>query len=128
MTPDPLPAPGRRGIYPSMSIANAPAAERRARPAQSPPPGKGLNRVGLLDQLSALHEMLSGDAAAFRRAAIGTLQAALAAGRGEARRALEAGGTGRACAETLSAQIDDLLHVALDMATRWLSPPPAGAA
>jgi len=112
-----------------MSVASAPAAERRPRvPRSSPPSGKGLDRAGLLDELSALHERHSGDTAAFRRAAIATLQTALAAGRDEARKALEAGGAGRACAETLSAQIDDLLPVALEMATRWLSPPPPGAA
>src|SRR5208282_2081821 len=125
--PDPLSATSGGEIYSSMSIANAPAAERRPARA-SPPSSKGLDRVGLLDQLSALHKKHSEDPAAFRRAAIATLQAALAAGRGEARRALEAGGPGRACAETLSAEIDDLLRVALEMATRWLAPPPPGAA
>ncbi len=54
--------------------------------------------------------------------AIAVLQEALDKGRAEARKALEAGGTGRACAETLSAQIDDLLRVALELAVRWLSP------
>ena len=54
------------------------------------------------------------------------LEAALASGRNQARRALEAGGSGKGCAETLSAQTDDLLRVALDMVVRRLSPPPAG--
>ncbi len=108
-----------------MSIANSPTAERRAR--SSPPSGRGLDRAGLLDELSHLHKKYSGDPAGFRRAAIANLQAALAAGRNEARRALEAGGTGRTCAETLSAQIDDLLRVALDMAVRWFAPPPPDA-
>ncbi len=109
-----------------MSIANAPAAERPRVPRSSHPSAKGLDRQRLLDELAALHETYSGDAAAFRRAAIAVLQRALAAGREEARRALEAGGKGRACAETLSAEIDDLLCVALDMATLWLSQAPAG--
>ncbi len=106
-----------------MSIANAPASERRPR-SPPPPPGKGLDRAVLLEDLAAFHKEHEADPVAFRRAAIASLQAALAAGRAEARKTLEAGGTGRACAETLSAQIDDLLRVVLEMATRWLSPPP----
>ncbi len=112
-----------------MSIANAPAIERRSRaPRAAPLSGKGLDRASLLDVLAALHERNSGDPAAFRLAAVATLQAALARGRDEARKSLEAGGTGRACAETLSAQVDDLLGVALDLAARWLAPARAGAA
>jgi [protein-PII] uridylyltransferase len=109
-----------------MSIANAPAAERRTR--SSPLPGKGLDREALLEDLAALREKHEADTVAFRRAAIASLQAALAAGRAAAREALEAGGTGRACAEGLSAEIDDLLRVALDLATRWLAPPPPNTA
>jgi [protein-PII] uridylyltransferase len=112
-----------------MSIASAPPAERRPRLARSlPTSSKAVDRAGLLDELSALHETHSADPGAFRRAAMAILQAALAAGRDHARRALEAGGAGRACAETLSAQIDDLLRVALEMTTRWLAPPPRNAA
>jgi len=112
-----------------MSIDNAPVAERPLRPARPPhPPGKGLDRAALLDEISTLHEKLSAEPVAFRRAAIASLQATLAAGRAEARRALEEGGTGRACAETLSAEMDDLLRVALEMTVRWLAPPPAGTA
>ena len=106
-----------------MAVANAPAIERRSRsPRIAPAPGKSLERANLLDELAALHNRHSGDPGSFRRAAITTLRAALARGREEARKALEAGGTGRACAETLSAQIDDLLRVALDLAARWLAP------
>ena len=54
------------------------------------------------------------------------MQAALVEGRNEAREALEAGGTGRACAETLSAQMDDLLRTALDIASRFLAPASGG--
>ncbi len=106
-----------------MSIANVSVTERRSRSSRSAPPShKGLDRTGLVEKLAALHEMHSGDADAFRRAAIVTLATALAEGRNEARRELEAGGTGRGCAEALSAQIDDLLHVALDVCARWLAP------
>ena len=107
-----------------MSYAHSPALERRSR--APPPPSKGVERAKLLEKLTLLHERLSGDPAAFRRAAIEMLQAALASGRDEARIALEDGGTGRACAEALSAQTDDLLRVALEMSARWLAPAQPG--
>ena len=96
------------------------------RAARAAPPSKGVERAKLLEKLTLLHERLSGDPAAFRRAAIEMLQAALASGRDEARIALEDGGTGRACAEALSAQTDDLLRVALEMSARWLAPAQPG--
>ena len=106
-----------------MSYAHAPALERRSRaPRAAPTPPKGVERAKLLAKLAIQHERLSGDPAAFRRAAIEMLQAALTSGRDEARKALEDGGTGRACAETLSAQTDDLLRVVLEMSARWLAP------
>ena len=52
--------------------------------------------------------------------------AALASGRNEARKALEEGGTGRACAEALSAQTDDLLRVVLEISARWLASAQSG--
>ncbi|MGA8445753.1 MAG: [protein-PII] uridylyltransferase [Roseiarcus sp.] len=107
-----------------MSYAHSPALERRSH--APPPPTKGVERAKLLEKLALLHERLSGDPAAFRRAAIEMLQAALASGRDEARVALEDGGTGRACAEALSAQTDDLLRVALEMSARWLAPAQPG--
>ena len=64
--------------------------------------------------------------AAFRRAAVETLRAALDAGRSEARAALEAGGTGRACAEMLSSETDELMRVGLEMSVRWLVPGRSG--
>ena len=110
-----------------MSYAHSPALERRSRaPRAPPPPSKGVERAKLLEKLTLLHERLSGDPAASRRAAIEMLQAALASGRDEARMALEDGGTGRACAEALSGQTDDLLRVALEMSARWLAPAQPG--
>ena len=102
-----------------MSDAHVPAVERRSRAA---PALKGVERAKLLDELASLYEENAGDAVAFRRAAVETLRVALDAGRDEARRALEAGGTGRACAETLSAETDELLRVGLEMSARWLAP------
>jgi [protein-PII] uridylyltransferase len=99
-----------------MSDAHAPALEHR-----SPSAPKGVERAKLLDELAALYERHSGDAAAFRRVAVETLRAAMDAGRDEARCALEAGGTGRACAERLSAETDELLQVALELSARWLA-------
>ena len=113
-----------------MSFAHAPALERRSRSARAaraaPPPPDGVDRGKILEKLSLLHEQHSGDPAAFRRAAIEMLQAALAFGRDEARKALEDGGTGRGCAEALSGQTDDLLRVVLEMSARWLSPAEPG--
>ena len=106
-----------------MSDAQAPAVERRSRAA----PLKGVERTKLLDQFSALDKQHSGDPAAFRRAAVETLRVAMDAGRDEARRALEAGGTGRACAEMLSAETDELLRLGLEMSARWLAPAQSGA-
>src|SRR5271166_520507 len=109
-----------------MSVANVVAVERGSRSARAAASaGKAFDREKLLKELSALHARQRGDAAAFRSAAMPMLQAALTAGREEARKVLEAGGTGRACAEMLSAQMDDLLRVALDVAARWLAPAPA---
>ena len=109
-----------------MSTSSAPAVERRSRSARAAPPPKGDESEKLLDKLAALHERHSGDVAAFRRAAIEALQAALASGRDEARKALEDGGTGRACAEALSAETDELLRVVLEMSARWLAPAEPG--
>jgi len=107
-----------------MSIDEAPSIERRSRVRVPAHPAHGLNSAKLIAELEVLHARHAGDRDAFRRAAIALLQAALAEGKAEARKALEAGGTGRACAETLSAQIDDLLRVALELSSRWLAPAP----
>jgi len=110
-----------------MSEAHAPAVERRPRgPRAASSPPKGVERARLLEELAALHQRHSGDAAGFRRVALETLRAALASGRDEARRALEEGGTGRGCAERLSAETDELLRVALEISARWLSPAEPG--
>ena len=102
-----------------MSVMTAPAAERRSRVHL--PAGKWLDRAALLDELAALRRKTPGDAA-FRCAAVTALQSALQKGRDEARKALEGGGSGRACAEALSDQVDELLSVALEVVTRWLAP------
>jgi [protein-PII] uridylyltransferase len=112
-----------------MSVVQAPAVEGRSRPARpSAAAHKGLDRAKIFGRLSELHRQFSDDLVAFRRAAIAALQDGVAEGRAEARRALEAGGTGRACAEALSAQIDDLLRLSLDMAAHWLATAPGGGA
>ena len=105
-----------------MSVVAASTVERRSRGARtSHPVGRGVERAKLIDQLAALRDAHSDDGV-FRRLAIDALHEALEKGRSEARKALEAGGTGRACAETLSAQVDDLLRVAIELAVRWLAP------
>jgi [protein-PII] uridylyltransferase len=107
-----------------MSEAEVPAVERRARGA--PPSLKGVERAKLLDELASLHDQHPNDPAEFRRAAVETLRTTLDSGRDEARRALEAGGTGRACAERLSAETDELLRVGLEISARWLAPAAPG--
>ncbi len=105
-----------------MSLAHAPTVERRARSSRpAAPADKGLDRVRILSKLEELHARQK-DMESFRRAAVLVLQGELSMRRAEARKALEAGGTGRACAETLSSQIDDLLRIALELASRWLVP------
>ncbi len=106
-----------------MSDAEVPAVERRSRVA---PTLKAAERVKLLDQFASLHKQHPDDPSAFRRAAVEILRAALDAGRDEARRTLEAGGTGRACAETLSAETDELLRLGLEMSARWLASAQSG--
>jgi [protein-PII] uridylyltransferase len=108
-----------------MSYASAPAVELRSR-SRAGPPAKGVERAKLIEKLAALREEHSGDPAAFRRAAIETLHGALVSGRNEARKALEEGGTGRACAEALSAETDDLLRVVLETSARWLASTQSG--
>jgi [protein-PII] uridylyltransferase len=106
-----------------MSPASAPAAERRPSSTRAaPPPPKGVERSKLLEKLATLHEEHSGRGGAFRRAAVEALQALLASGRSEARKTLEEGGGGRACAETLSAETDEFLRAVLEMSARWLAP------
>ena len=87
---------------------------------------KGVERVKLLEQFGSLHRQHAGDLAGFRRDAVEILRAALDTGRDEARRALEAGGAGRACAETLSAETDELLRLGLEMSARWLASAQSG--
>ena len=103
--------------------AVATVVERRPRASRSSQPvGKGLDRAKLIEEIASRRAFHAGNDPGFRRAAIEVLQRALTKGREEAQKALEAGGTGRACAETLSADVDDLLGVALELATRWLAP------
>src|SRR5450631_1427217 len=108
----------------SMSLAQAPAVEKRSRASRmAASTARGLDRARILAKLQDLRARQS-DTKAFRKAAVFLLQAELTVARAEARKALEAGGTGRACAEALSAQMDDLLRIALDLAARWLAPAP----
>ncbi len=112
----------------TMSVADAPSVERPRRPARHVAPAeKGLDRTRILGELDELRAR-EPDVETFRRAAVALLQSELSAGRAEALKALEAGGTGRACAETLSSQIDDLLRITLELASRWLAPDPKRSA
>ena len=106
----------------TMSLAHGPTVERRVRSLRpAAPADKGFDRARILGKLEDLRARQK-DAESFRRAAVVLLQSELSVRRAEARKTLEAGGTGRACAETLSSQIDDLLRVTLELASRWLVP------
>ena len=85
-----------------MSDAHAPALERRSRAARAAP-AEGHRARQASGKACPSARTAFRRPPAFRRAAIETLQTALASGRDEARKALEDGGTGRACAEALSA-------------------------
>jgi [protein-PII] uridylyltransferase len=86
---------------------------RRAGPPVAKP---SLDRASLDRQLAAARAA-AGDETAFRTAAVEILRRALDAARLEARQALEAGGTGRACAARLSDVEDELIR-ALHQAAR----------
>ena len=106
-----------------MSLSTLSPPERGARSARGPANSvRGVDRTKLLETLESLYDRSGGDIDKFRQGAVEALRTALASGRGEAQKALLAGGAGRACARALSAQFDDLLRVAFDMSARWLAP------
>ena len=94
------------------------AANRR----RAPVPKAGFDRAKLDADLEALRLRVPSDDAAFRREAVDLLREALDQGRAEARRALEEGGGGRACAARLSELEDEIIRAIHDMAARFLHP------
>jgi [protein-PII] uridylyltransferase len=82
----------------------------------------GLDRARLDEALAAAKRASRGDAAAFRIACVDLFRGALDEGRAEARRQLEDGGHGRACAQRLSELEDQLIRALHDMARLHVHP------
>ena len=97
-------------------------AARRARRPRAAAPKGGFDRARLDDQLEALRRETPQDDAAFRRDAVELFRQRLEGCRAEARRALEDGGTGRACAARLSDHEDNLIRAIHDWAARYFHP------
>ena len=104
----------------------AAANPREARARRAPaPPQRGAERAKLHAEIAALHRPKNDDPTAFRQAGLALVSAALTDGRAEARRLLEAGGKGLACAERLSDLQDDVIaaiHALAWRATRGDGP------
>jgi [protein-PII] uridylyltransferase len=89
---------------------------RAARGAAAP--RRVQERERLVADIAALKRPRNGDKSAFRQAGMAVISAALADGRAEARRILEEGGKGLACAERLSDLEDDLIAAVHALALR----------
>ncbi len=90
----------------------------RARRAAAAPK-RDAERVRLDAEIAGLREQEAGDEA-FRQAGVRILAGALEEGRAEARRALEDGGKGLACAARLSALEDEIIGAVHGLALRFL--------
>ncbi|MGD0565462.1 MAG: [protein-PII] uridylyltransferase [Roseiarcus sp.] len=98
------------------------AAVRGARRPRAVAPKGGFDRARLDDELAALRRETPTDDAAFRRQAVELFGERLEECRADARRALEEGGKGRACAAQLSDLEDEIIRAIHDMAARFLHP------
>ena len=98
------------------------AATRPARRPRAASPKGGFDRTRLDAQLEALRRDRPLDDAAFRREAVALFGERLEQGLAAARRALEDGGGGRACATRLSDHEDNLIRAIHDWAARYLNP------
>jgi [protein-PII] uridylyltransferase len=92
---------------------------RAARAGRLPAgPRRSVERARLIAEVAALGSPRSGEAPTFRQAGMALVGAALAEGRAEARRLLEEGGKGLACAERLSELEDDVIAAIHALALR----------
>jgi len=98
------------------------ATTERRKKARSSSTRGVLDRAGLEEALERARGESKGDDAAFRLAAVDLFRGALEQGRAEARRILEDGGKGRACAERLSDLEDQLIRALHEMARRFVHP------
>ena len=86
------------------------ATPRAARARRAPPLARvGIDRAGLLSEIAALRRQKGDSALSLRVAGLEIVAAALSEGRAEARRLLEEGGKGLACAERISQLQDDVI-------------------
>jgi [protein-PII] uridylyltransferase len=92
-----------------------PAVGRSRRTAAAPK--RGGERARLEAEIAALRDQLPDDER-FRQAGVGVVAAALEQGRAEARRTLEEGGRGMACAARLSDLEDEIIVAIHDIASR----------
>ena len=81
-------------------------------------PRRSGERTRLLADVAALRRAKNGDAASLRQAGLALIGSALTDGRAEARRLLEQGGKGMACAERLSDLQDDVIAAIHALALR----------
>jgi [protein-PII] uridylyltransferase len=96
---------------------NSPARSRRAGPS----PKRGGEGARLQAEIAALRERIA-DSESFRQAGVALVAAALEEGRAEARRALEEGGKGLACAARISDLEDEIIVAIHDLASRAVRP------
>src|SRR5476651_2654204 len=89
----------------SASVQSSQSARSRRAAAV---PKRGDDRARLDAEIAALRDRLADDES-FRQAAIGLVAGALAEGRAEARRLLEEGGKGLACAARISDLEDEII-------------------
>src|SRR5579863_2660016 len=99
----------------SRVIANPRASRARRGPLA---PRRGPDRARLLAEIVALRRQKGESDLSFRAAGLKVATAALAEGRAEARRQLEEGGKGLACAERISSLEDDLIAAIHALAVR----------
>ncbi|THD48177.1 MAG: [protein-PII] uridylyltransferase [Bradyrhizobium sp.] len=93
---------------------------RRARVRAAPP--RLFDRARIETRIAKLRKETAGDDAGFRRGAMEIFRDALDAGRREAQRALEDGGSGSACARALSELEDELIRAIYDLMALALYP------
>ena len=102
-----------------MEAVSSPEPRKRSR---QPVARAGFDIARLEREIAAAGQAHEGDEAGFRAAAVELFRAALDHGRDDARKSLENGGTGRACAERLSDIEDQIIRALLHIATRRLYP------
>jgi [protein-PII] uridylyltransferase len=105
-----------------MDSTPASDSARLRRRSRAAAPKDGFDRERLDERLEALRQETPSDDATFRRQSVELFRERLDEGRAEARRALEDGGGGRACATRISHCEDELIRAIHDWAARYFYP------